>query len=175
MKLNGEICRERFCRRVELPRADGSSLALTVSPLRLGFHRRLRRRGIFPPRKPTRVARDSSGKPLRDAQGLAVLMPDAENADYLAELDQYNQRVAAMVIVEGLRDDETIEFETAKPTEAGDWPAFADAINTELESAGWSIGDVATLCDHIFRVSNLLDEHVRETTENFTPPAGGAA
>ncbi len=174
MKLNGEICRERFCRRVALPRADGSVLALTVSPLRLGFHRELHLRGIVAPRRPTRVARDSTGKPLRDAEGLAVLQPDEENGEYLAELDQYNQRVAALVLVEGLRDDESLEFETPPP-ENGDWRAYADAIAAEIEAAGWSMGDVSAVCDEVFRASNLLDDDVRETAGNFSQADVGAA
>lgn len=171
MKLNGETCCERFSQRVELPRPEGAALVLTVSPLPLAFHRRLRLRGIVAPRKPTRVARDSSGKPLRDSQGLAVLAADEESGEYLAELDLYNQRVAALLIAEGLRDDASLLFETRQPGEGEDWTRYADGLCGEMEEAGWSAGDVALLCDHVFRVSNLLDDHVRGTTENFSRAA----
>lgn len=172
MKYGGAECRGDYCRRVELPRGDGSVWSLAVSPLPLAFHRRLRERGIVAPRRPTRVARDSSGKPLRDQQGLAVLVPDAESAEYLAALDLYNQRVAALVLVEGLRGDESLQFETPVPGDNGDWLRYADGICEELERAGWSAGDVGLLCEHVFRVSNLLDEHVRDTAGNFSPAAG---
>lgn len=173
MKVNGAVCRERYQRRVTLPRPDGSVLTLTVSPLPLAFHRRLRLRGVTAPRQPTRIARDSSGKPMRDQQGLAVLTADAENVEYLTALDLYNQRVAALVIAEGLREDDSLQFETEQPPEGGDWTGYADNLSREMEEAGWSTGDVALLCDHVFRASNLLDEHVGDATANFSQPAGG--
>jgi len=171
MKYGGADCCGGYCRRVELPRGDGAVWGLTVSPLPLAFHRRLRERGIVAPRRPTRVARDSSGKPLRDHQGLAVLVPDAESGEYLTALDLYNQRVAALVLVEGLRADESLQFETALPHVDGDWLGYADGICDELERAGWSAGDVGLVCEHVFRVSNLLDDHVRESAGNFSPAA----
>ena len=168
MRLNGESFSESYTQRVELPRPGGRLLALTASPLPLAFHRRLVSYGLVAPRQPTRVMRDSTGQPLRDAHGKAVVVPDEEDADYRKALDQFNRRVAALIIAEGLRADERIEFESPLPQSDEDWPAYADGVNRELEDAGWSAGDVVFLCGEILKMSNLVDEHVREAQGNFS-------
>lgn len=166
MKINGQSLSSRFTRSVELPRADGSVLILTLQPLPLGFHRRLREHQVIPPSPPTRIARDSTGKPLRDAAGLAVVMADEQDSRYREELEVYHQRVAVLVLVEALQSDPQIELETVRP--AGDWRGYADAVYAELEQAGWSAGDLLYLCRIVSEMSNLSDRHLREATANFS-------
>ena len=100
---------------MELPRADGSSLVLTLQPLPLGFHGRLRDNGIVPPTPPVRVARDSTGKPIRDGNGLALMRADEQDPRYRQELELYHQRVAVLVLVESLQADPDVEIETPAP------------------------------------------------------------
>lgn len=174
MKLAGSPMRERFTRTVELPRPDGRTLLLTLRPLPLGYHARLRERGIAPPVPPRRVARDAQGRPIRDERTMAVLVADEHDPAHLAALDRYHHRVAALVVAEALAADPRIEFETPVPAEDRGWPEYADALCAEFAEAGFSDGDLARLCGEVCRMSNLLDDHVREAGRNFssTPPPG---
>lgn len=164
------------CRVIQLPRPTGEPLTLTMQPLSLGFHRRLRGRGLVLPSAPHKVARDSSGKPLRDDSGLAVMTADASDADYLNELDLYHQRVAVLAIVESLQSDPQVKFATAPPT-ANDphaWIRYADAIFDEMEAAGLTAGDLAHLSNWTCRLSNLIEGDLHKATANFSSAAPAA-
>lgn len=169
MKVNGESfvgCSVAPC---TLPRGTGE-LTLWLSPLPLGFHRRLRERGICPPAPRVKLARDSQGRPLRDASGTAVTVPDSHHPEYLLELERYHQRVAVLAVSEGLRNDPQLEFESKQPRsdEPAQWTEFADARFAELEGAGFSAGDLLQLCREVCRLSNLLEEEVRGAQRNFS-------
>lgn len=170
MKHNGKPLSRRYTKRVVLPRPDGESLVFTIGPLSLGFQQRLRSKNIRPPTPPTRVARDSQGKPLRDADGLAVFTEDKHDHDYEERLERYHQHVAVLVAAEALKADESIEFDAQEP-EQDDWTLYADALVDEFEADGWSAGDLILLCDEFARLSNLLDDHLRESAADFFTPA----
>ena len=173
MKVGGRVLEGRYGREVVLPRGDGSVWTFRIQALPLGFHRRLRERRIEPPPVPTRVVRDSGGKAMRDERGLAVLAADDSDAEYRRELELYHQRVAVLAVVEALRSDPDVEFET-RPPATNDWRAYADDLYEELERSGWAAGDLITLCQEVCRLSNLVDDHLREAGRNFSqpPPAG---
>ena len=184
MRIHGQAFAESYTRRVELPRPDGSSILLTLSPLPLGFHRQLHRWGIVPPQPPTRVARDSAGKPMRDEQGLAVLLADQRDPGYVEQLELYYQRVAVLVLAESLKADPNVTFETPRPEEgrergrsphAEDWSRYADALYEELNGAGFSAGDLIWLCNQIAGMSNLAGGHLQEAGRNFSSAARGAS
>jgi len=166
-------------RQVSLSRPDGSVWSFQIQPLRLGFQRRLRLLGIAPPSRPTRVARDSHGKPLKDAQGLAVLMADEVDAEYLQAVELYQQRVAGLMLAEGLSGDPEIQFESPVPMGNSGWDVYADALHEELDAAGFRPGELAWLCDEICRLSGLMPEQVQETSGVFSrrprPRTEGAA
>jgi hypothetical protein len=164
------------CRVIQLPRPTGEPLTLTMQPLSLGFHRRLRSRGILPPQAPRKVARDSSGKPLRDESGLAVMTTDANDPDYLNELDLYHQRVAILAIVESLQSDPHVKFTAVAPTtiEPQAWIRYADAIFDEMEAAGLTAGDLAQLSTWTCRLSNLIEGDLQRATANFSSVAPAA-
>lgn len=164
-------------RPVSLPRPDGSSVVLQLQPLSLGFQRRLRERGIVSPVPPVRVARDSSGKPVRDDSGLAVTMADRHDSDYLLQNELYHQRVAVLAIAESLRSDPDFGFETPAPAEgpAGAWPRYADALFAEMETAGLTAGDLVFLCDAVCRLSNLADQQFEQAQHGFFSPAAAPA
>jgi hypothetical protein len=174
MKLNGQPLGTSIRQPFTLPRTDGSSLTLTLKPLSLGFHHRLRQRGIHPPTPPVKVARDSAGRPVRDASGQAVTLSDVQNHAYLAELERYHQRIAVLAVVEALRGDAGISFETPSPDEreanADEWLRYADTLFEELEQSGFSAGDLILLCQEICRISNLLDDHLAAAQANFSSP-----
>lgn len=171
MKIHGQSGSEACTAQVEIPRPDGDALVLTLRPLPLGFHRRLRERHVVPPTPPTRVVRDSGGKPVRDENGLAVVTADDNDSQYLSDLELYHQRVAVLAAAESLKADPHVEFETQPPASPEDWPQYADALYREFERAGWSPGDLIRLCDEICRLSNLVDDHLRETRRNFSSRA----
>lgn len=173
MKILGQETLSTYTMAMTLPRPDGRELILKVSPLPLGFHCRLFSRGITAPVPPKKVARDSQGRPIKDRSGLAVLMQDDHASEYLAESARYQQRLAALMVYEGLRHDSTISFE-ASPPESGDWNQFAEDLCEEFESANWSLGDVTRVCEEICRISNLLDDHLQETEQGFSSPARAA-
>jgi hypothetical protein len=178
MRVRGRELAGGSSQRVSLLRGDGSTLSLLVQPLPLGFHRRLRAFGLVSPQPPVRVARDAGGSPLRDAQGHAVTMRDDGDGAYLAAVELYHQRVAVLAVAEALKGDTDVEFMSRPPAvglEASDataWLNYADALFTELELAGFTAGDLTQLCGFICRMSRLLDEHLRESRENFSSGAG---
>ncbi len=174
MKISGQSLELNFVQPFSLPRPDGSTLSFQLSPLPLGFQANLRKRRVASPRPPIKVSRDSSGKPVRDASGLAVTQADFTDSRYLEESELYHQRVAVLAIVEALRNDPEVTFDASPPTTIESastaWGNFADAIFGELEQAGLSAGDLIAFCDEICRISNMLDQHIRETQVNFSSP-----
>ena len=157
-------------RVIQLPRSGGEPITLSMQPLSLGFHRRLRGRGVVPPQSPRKVARDSAGKPLRDESGLAVMTSDDRDPDYLNQLDLYHQRVAVLAIVESLRSDSHVSFETQPPasSDAEAWTRYADALFNEMEVAGLTAGDLALLSNWTCRLSNLIEGDMQRASANFS-------
>lgn len=166
MRIEGQEKLGDYSQEIRLPRPGGSDLVLTVTPLPLGFHRRLRQHGINSPVPPRRVARDSQQKPLRDERGQALFVEELQDSVYLDALELYHQRVAVLVLVEGLKADSRVEFSTKAPLE-GDWAEYADQLYEELEQAGFCAGDMIFLCREIGKLSNLFDAHVEERQRDF--------
>lgn len=172
MKLHGQpVPVQTHTTTVVLQRPNGETLSLKLRPLPLGFHRRLRERGLNSPAPPTRVGRDAQGRPLRDQHGLAISISDPHNPEYVCQLEQYHQRVAVLSIAEALSADPDLQLETPIPAttaSSADWTAYADAVAAELESAGFTAGDLIRICDAICRLSNLIDDHIVGETANFS-------
>ncbi len=179
MRVSGRELRTAEPQRVSLVRGDGTTLSFQVRPLPLGFHRRLRSLGIIPPQPPVRIAREPGGTPLRDSQGHAVTIRDENDPAHAAAVECYHQRVAVLAIVESLRADPDIEWETPRPaegaTEPATWTTYADSLLAELERAGFTAGDLSQLCGCVCRMSRLLDEHLREARGNFSPAEASTA
>jgi hypothetical protein len=181
MRIQG-VTAETYSRVIVLPREGGTDWTFTIQPLPLGFHRRLRTRGVTPPSPPTRVARDSAGKALRDEQGQAVLAGDVQDAEYLADLELYHQRVAVLAVEEALRADAAVTFAARRPDEGAathprgesrsPWCVYADALYQELEEAGFTAGDLVLLCQEVCRLSNLTGEHLQKARGSFSSGAG---
>jgi hypothetical protein len=168
MRVHGQELAGGFTQRVTLARPDGSMLALTLQPLPLGFHRRLRTHGIVPPQPPIRVARDANGQPLRDASGQAATLRDVNDETYLTALEQHHQRVAVLAVVEALGADESVEFTAQRPAGASDsWSGYADALFAELEAAGITAGELVQLCSSVCRMSRLMDDDLRASRGRF--------
>lgn len=168
MKIHGQKPKRDYNFPVELPRPDGNNLSLLLQPLPLGFHRQLRKRGIIAPAPPARVARDSSGKPLRDERGVAIMIEDEHDQAYLEEWEQYHQRLAVLIVAKGLEVDPAVDFEASIPT-SNDWTEYADQLFKELEAAGFAAGDLIYLCEVICKMSNLASEHLAQATTDFVP------
>ncbi|MEZ6056543.1 MAG: hypothetical protein R3C01_07550 [Planctomycetaceae bacterium] len=157
-----------YTRVVSLPRPDGSVWTFTLRPLPLGFHRRMREMGVVPPVPPTKIARDSTGKPLRDDAGLAVMQVDAHDAQYLGAIELYHQRIATLAFAEALKADTHASFETPSPAVGECWNTYADALYIELENAGFTAGDLISLCDEVAKLSNLLGDHLQRSQSSFS-------
>ena len=171
MKLNGQPLARHFTTTVELPRPGGGGPVLTLRPLPLGFLEGLSQRQIAAPLPPVRVARDSQGRPLRQPDGTAVLIPDEQAADYRTERELYHRRLAVLAVVEALGSDSRIEFESRTAADSGDWREWADRLHTELVDAGFTAGDLVWLCRQVMQLSNLLDGHLKESEARFFPAA----
>lgn len=168
MKYQGQTLKDDATQTIVLERPCGRSLELTIQPLPLGFHRMLCQRGIVAPTPPKRVARDSNGKPLRNADGTAVLISDDQDTDFRTKLELFHQRVAVLIVWQGLQVDQNIEFEAQPPTEEhANWIDFADALYQELENASFYSGDILYLCDEIARISNLTNTNIQQATQRF--------
>jgi hypothetical protein len=158
----------------ELPRPGGAAIALRMQPLRLGFARSLRERGLVPPEPPLRVARDSSGRPLRDERGQAVMTAAETDTEFARSLELYHQRVAVLAVVESLEADADVTFGARRPSGIEGWIEYADAVYAEMEEAGFTAGDLVHLCAYACRLSNLAGDHLRSSVRGFSEaPAGG--
>lgn len=173
MKVPGGAPRDGYRQEIQLSRPNGDVWRLTIRPLGLGFSRDLRRHGIFAPECPTRIARDSQGRPMRDAQGMAVMIAAKEDRDFQLAMEVYHQRVAALMIAEGLEGDPQFQFETVRPDKQECWGNYADELLRELEESGWSLGDVAHVCQEVAKLSRLLPEHLQEGEGAFFPRQEG--
>lgn len=167
MRVDGVAFDGRFLKKVKLPRDGGESIELTLQPLPLGFHRQLKLRGISQPCPPRKVARGSDGRPMRDDDGLAVLMADIDDEKYLDAMEEYHQRVAVMVVWEALKADDRIEFDSDVPGDNGNWVEFVDSVWNEIQQAGWTAGDLIWLCDQVSSMSNLSGDHLRKSRADF--------
>jgi len=154
-----------------LPRPNGESVALSLQPLPLGFQRLLVEHGIVPPSPPTRIARDSGGRPMRDDTGAAITIADDQDADYRQALELYHQRVAVIAVAESLAGDPNVEFGIERPQGTSPWDLYADALYVGMEEAGLTAGDLLHLCGCACRLSNLSGEHLREAGANFSSAA----
>lgn len=158
---------------VRLPRPGGGA-SVTLRPLPIGFHRRLKERGLVPPSAPRRAARDSAGRVLRDDAGLAVLTEDDATPAHLAAVDRYQERLAALMIAESLGDETALET-PAPESDVGDWPAYADAVLAELSEAGVTPGELAALCRGVCEASRLVGPAVAAEGESLFPCPAAAA
>ncbi|MBD3673484.1 MAG: hypothetical protein HUJ26_08150 [Planctomycetaceae bacterium] len=170
MKILGQETTSDFTVTRSFLRPDGSEMTLKLAPLPLRFQSRLYQREIVAPVPPQRVARDSKGRPVKDREGLAVLIKDEHDGEYLAAMADYQQQLAVLMVYEGLRHDADVSFES-QPPENGSWKSFAEELCREFEAAGWSLGDLTRVCEEICRLSNLLDDHLRESEQVFSSPA----
>ncbi|REJ71574.1 MAG: hypothetical protein DWQ34_06115 [Planctomycetota bacterium] len=168
MKIAGRNNLNEFHEVCRLPRPNGEELALTMRPLPLGFSQRLRQRGIAPPSPPRRVARDSSGRAIRDESGLAVMVADEQDAEYGLALEAYHRRVAVLAVAESLQADAQIEFESGAPDGNAGWEAYADSLFAEMEESGFTAGDLVQLCTFVCRLSNLTGEHLTQAAASFS-------
>ncbi|MCA9088049.1 MAG: hypothetical protein KDA90_05365 [Planctomycetaceae bacterium] len=175
MRHNGHpLTTPQLTSSLTLSRQDGTTLTLELQPLPLGFYRRLRERGVIPPTPPSKPARDSNGRLIRDAQGHAVTINSPHDPQYLADLERYHQRVAVLSLAEALTADPHTQFESQPPTEAAGnadisrWLTYADQLADELESAGFRAGDLIIICQEICRLSNLLGDQLNGATANFS-------
>ena len=154
------------CVTVTLSRPDGD-VSVTLRPLPIGFHRRLKEQGVVPPTPPRVAARDSAGRVLRDDDGRPVLVADDSAAPHLAAVDRYQERLAALMIAAALGGE--VQVETPQPAEDGDWPAFADAVLAELSEAGVTPGEVARLVRGVCEASGLIDRHIAAEGDALFP------
>lgn len=168
MRIAGRESQPEFNQVFRLPRVGDEDLLLTMQPLPLGFSQRLRERGVVPPREPRRIARDSSGRVIRDESGLAVMVADEGDADYGSALETYHRRVAVLAVAESLKADDRVEFETGEPPGQSGWESFADALFVEMEQAGFTAGDLVQLCSFVCRLSNLTGEHLQRMESSFS-------
>lgn len=171
MKLHGEPIRGRVTKTIVWTRGDGSAYEIVVSPLPLGFGVWLREKGLVQPEVPVRVARDAQGKPLRDAQGQAVVREDRADAAHLASVERYQQRLAMLVLWRGLQGESRFVFETPTPGDEGDWLAFADRLFNELDAAGVTMAEVVWLCEAITSQAGPTSQRVLEQRADFFPAA----
>lgn len=170
MKFNGLPLQSTTLSTFQLRRACGDPLPMRLRPLSLGFHQRLRSRGIQPPQAPIRIARDSVGKPLRDAHGLVLTLEDERQPEHVAELERYHQRVAVLAVAEAIAEDPHLCFDSSPPADnaASSWQGYADALFAEMEGAGFTAGDLVLLCREICRMSNLIEDDLAAAQANFS-------
>lgn len=169
MKLQGKVLRGKSTKVLLWRRGDGGEHEVIVTALPLGFGVWLRQKGIVQPEIPVRVARDAQGKPMRDASGQAVVREDRSDALYVASVEQYQQRLAMLVMWQGLKEDPQVTWETVEPAVEGDWVAFADQLFEELERSGVTMGEVVWLCEEITNVTHQATARVEETRATFFP------
>lgn len=157
-----------FC----LPRPHSEPVVLDLRPLPLGFQQLLKRHGIIAPAPPMRLARDSSGKPVKDSHGQPIRLIDEANETYQNECELYHQRIAVLAVAFALRHDPTSPLAGCWPGSqqppAGEWTAWADQLFETLVSAGWLAGDLLATCTEITRLSNLISDRLVAAQASFS-------
>ncbi len=171
MQIGGQTEAVPCVERLQLERPGRVRWELAIRPLPLGFSRRLKEQGVCSTAPPLRVARDRQGRVTRDERGEAVVIEDRQDAGWLAAQERYHQRVAVLAVWEATRHDGDLRFLAVPPeghsVGAEGWNTFADALLAELEEFGFTVGELAWLCDRICRLSGLSDRHVQAEAERF--------
>lgn len=140
-------------------------LHLVISPIPLDFSDILEKQIPSPNPKIKGVLKDKKGRYIRDEQtGKPLPEYDTTDKKYIAELKTCQRRQSMCLLIEGLRKDETLEFE-AKNEAYEDVREFYDAVYAELLKAGMTIGQQIKIINAINKVSGLDEKEVEEAKD----------
>jgi len=170
VKIGGKKVEALAKGEVVLPRSgDGQELRLQVRAFPLGSEEEAAK--LFPtPVPPVKFATGKRGKPLRDPETHQVVkVRDLQDPDFVRESRLANRRQMIFLIVEGLKEDPTLEWDTPRPEEltranAGE---YFDAVFAECQEAGLSTGDLGLILDKIRELGNLTGAQIDEAVEDF--------
>lgn len=169
MKIRGQTVEALAKGEVVLPRPGDGSIRLQVRAFPLGAEEEAAR--LFPdPVPPVRFAEGKRGKPLRDPEtNQLVKIRDTKDPGYLREAREANRRQMIFLVVEGLKEDPTLSWDTPRPEQltrenAGE---YFDAIFEECRAAGLSTGDLGLILDKIRELGNLRGAEIDEAVEGF--------
>lgn len=182
MKIAGKKFEVTNQKTVRLKRTAANEaeqeIVLIVSPLPMGYNVKYRPTGLATePRVPIRYEKTEGGRVLTDEDGDPIGVPDYQDERYQKKSSAYSRRLMAIQMVEILRNDPNVEWETAAPsikrqdgdTEdkyQNDWMEYATSIATEIEDAGFTDSEVAYLIKSASQLE--LDTEDKHIISNFS-------
>lgn len=146
---------------VELDTTEGA-LPLSITPLPLDFHERLEKKIPSPSPPKKGYMRDKRGRFIKDSiTGRPIMEFSEEDVEYKAKLALCQKRQSIAMVMEGLKEEENIEFGT-KEADCKDYSEYIDKIGQELKEAGLAIGQLIQLQEAVNRASGIKKEEVDE-------------
>lgn len=149
--------------------ADGQNeelISLVVSPNQLSFQQKYLPTGVLSlPKIPVELVRDKKTNRVEvDEKGEVVKINNTNDPDFIRKWRNATDRSAAVQFRDALRLDPNVEWESQEPgfepqdkeTEEAfrkRWSKYADALCQEIESAGFTDGEIT----HVIHVSSELE------------------
>ncbi len=89
------------------------------------------------PSPPYKVVKLSNGQVIKNSDGTLVYELDKDDPEYAAKTEACFRRIIALKLVEALRMDDQVAWESqAPPTKnKSDWVAYADSVCREIEES----------------------------------------
>jgi hypothetical protein len=142
-----------------IPRPEGGDIIIWVQAVGLGFEEKAEQ--VFPtPVAPTRFARDSRGRLMKDPETHRVVTEPDETPAY-KEAVSTCQRRQMMLLLERAIDDPDWSFEATHPGDLADKAAIAeyyDKLFEEFQKAGFTLGDLTIIVQKVMTISNMSKE-----------------
>ncbi len=152
-----------------LVKKSGEDITLQFRSLPLNFTDEVNKEIPSPIPKTTDYLKDRRGRPVRDPDtGKPIMLTDEDSPEFKQSLSKANRRQTTLMLFEALKEDSAVEFENKRE----DFPsisAWADAIYEELNTAGFSVGDLAAMISFMMELSNIKEEELEEARADFLP------
>lgn len=167
MKIGGKKLVSKNYKNVTLIKG-GEEVTLKVGPLPSNFAYKYQDTGLLeypePPMKEVRLANGKVARKGRDEGGGFQYTEDRKDPEYRKKCAVVNRRVTAIRLMEVLKDDPMVEFETPPVSGADhdEWAAYADQLATSIEEQLTSeeVDHIITASDDVacvFKVEEAID------------------
>lgn len=147
MQVGGKTSIVRNSKAIEL-KVGEESIAFTLTAVPLGWRERVQKIKAFNlpecPREPMKAA---NGKIVKGEDGLALVVRNESDPEYLEKLSEIGRRLRALKVYELLRNDASVKFSAVEPSGDGEaeWSQFCDDIFAEFQEFGLTAEELATI------------------------------
>ncbi len=142
------------------------SIILKVTALNSGFNELMAER--IPEPEPTayKYKIGLNGKKQKDSRGVPIQIPNEKDPAYCRAFAEYQMLQNICLIVEGLKDDTNISFDSVK-TEQISWRDHYIGIRNEMDKYGFGLGDIVAVARKVQEISAITPEEIEDEQADF--------